>query len=98
MNNEGLSLNEANIKINTVVPNTSPFYRLPLNSNPEKIMSSLSISTATFNTFLHENYLRFFENIDDVANAALYLSDSDILDTSFGYLQKVFFFFFVISR
>lgn len=37
------------------------------------------MSGEIFNLYLHQNYLDFFSEVDDVAQASKYLSDADLL-------------------
>lgn len=37
------------------------------------------MSGEVFNLYLHQNYLDFFSEVDDVAQASKYLSDADLL-------------------
>lgn len=37
------------------------------------------MSGEVFNLYLHQNYLDFFSEVDDVAQASTYLSDADLL-------------------
>lgn len=53
--------------------------RLPLQEVPESIYEKTSMGASSFSLFLHQNYLAFFSDIDCVAKAAHYLSDSDVL-------------------
>jgi len=55
-------------------------FRFPPEIVVEQVLSHIDIPASTFNCFLHENYLRFYVDIDDVAGASAYLSDcSDLL-------------------
>ncbi|GFT13808.1 cell cycle checkpoint protein RAD17 [Nephila pilipes] len=55
--------------------------RDPLISNPEEVYQQTSISADGFNLFLQENYLSFIEDIKIVSNAALWLSEADVLSS-----------------
>ena len=46
---------------------------------PEQLVENLSIDSSHFINFLHENYLTFFSDMDDISNALESFSDSDIL-------------------
>ena len=37
------------------------------------------MSSDNFNLYLHQNYLDFYESVDDVVEASHYFSDSDML-------------------
>ena len=41
-------------------------------------MDKIYVDPTQFNMFLHENYLKFFTDTDDIAVATEYLSDSDM--------------------
>jgi DNA polymerase III delta prime subunit len=62
--------------------------RLPLNQgeergatkyDPEAVFEQASIDANLFNSFLHENYLLFFGQIEDVENVTSYFIDADTL-------------------
>uniref|UniRef100_T1J1L8 Checkpoint protein RAD24-like helical bundle domain-containing protein n=1 Tax=Strigamia maritima TaxID=126957 RepID=T1J1L8_STRMM len=53
--------------------------RTPLISNPEDIVSNAGISSDCLHLFVHHNYLKFNDDINEVVRASRYLSDSDIL-------------------
>lgn len=48
-----------------------------------------------FNLYLHQNFLDFFQDVEDVARASKYLSDADLLTTewsvSIDFLEKIHF-------
>lgn len=48
----------------------------------QKIVESSNVDTQMFNLFLHENYLPYFVDIDEVVSASRYLSDADTLTGS----------------
>ncbi|KAI4877167.1 hypothetical protein NFI96_020658 [Prochilodus magdalenae] len=47
--------------------------------DPEVVIERSHMSGEFFNLYLHQNYLDFFSNIEDVARATEYLSDADFL-------------------
>ncbi|XP_074643529.1 cell cycle checkpoint protein RAD17-like [Tubulanus polymorphus] len=57
----------------------SHHYRDPLLFMPEDVVEKSNLSSDLFNAFLHENYMEFFTDIDDVVRATEYMSDSDYL-------------------
>lgn len=63
--------------------------RLPLQEVPESIYEKASLSASGFSLFLHQNYLPFFSDIECVAKAAHYLSDSDVLSANWM-VRRVF--------
>ncbi|NXD30163.1 RAD17 protein, partial [Spelaeornis formosus] len=46
---------------------------------PEDIVEKSHMSGSMFNLYLHQNYLDFFSDIDDVVRASEYLSTADVL-------------------
>lgn len=51
------------------------------------------MSGEVFNLYLHQNYLDFFSEVDDVAQASTYLSDADLLTASWMVsLHRLFLF------
>ncbi|NXS31783.1 RAD17 protein, partial [Pomatostomus ruficeps] len=46
---------------------------------PEEIVEKSHMSGSTFNLYLHQNYVDFFFDIDDVVRASEYLSAADVL-------------------
>lgn len=69
-----------------VVPNTSPLYRLPMKASPEAIhASNVSHEHAGAGGlllhYMHENYIKFFGEIDDVVAAAEYFAVADTFST-----------------
>lgn len=51
----------------------------PLLENPDVIGEKMEVSADTFLSFLHQNYPAFFGSMDDMRNAAEYLSDGDFV-------------------
>ncbi|KAL7836280.1 hypothetical protein AOLI_G00275640 [Acnodon oligacanthus] len=47
--------------------------------DPELVIERSHMSGEFFNLYLHQNYLDFYSNMDDVARATEYLSDADFL-------------------
>ncbi|KAM3611530.1 uncharacterized protein V6R79_020092 [Siganus canaliculatus] len=47
--------------------------------NPEWVVERSHMSGEFFNLYLHQNYLDFFSEVDDVVRASEYLSDADLL-------------------
>ena len=54
-----------------------------MKSNPEEVVSSLHMEAETFNLFVHQNYLNFFQDPQEVALSASYASDADLLGAQF---------------
>ncbi|XP_066425201.1 cell cycle checkpoint protein RAD17 [Molothrus aeneus] len=46
---------------------------------PEEIVEKSHMSGSMFNLYLHQNYMDFFSDIDDVVRASEYLSTADVL-------------------
>ena len=65
--------------VGTLPKHLKEYERLPLQEIPESIFEKTSMGASSFSLFLHQNYLNFFSNIESVAKAAHYLSDSDVL-------------------
>lgn len=65
--------------VNTLPKHLKKKERLPLQEVPEGIYERTSMGASSFSLFLHQNYLNFFSDIESVAKAAHYLSDSDVL-------------------
>ncbi|NXM74109.1 RAD17 protein, partial [Serilophus lunatus] len=57
----------------------SGFHRDTLLIDPENIVDKSHVSGATFNLYLHQNYVDFFCDLDDVVRASEYLSTADVL-------------------
>jgi len=72
LHNKRLEITNTNI-----VP--SKFFRAPMKSDPSDIFSSMNVEVETFNSFVHENYTKFFLDISEVSQAMAYISDSDHL-------------------
>ncbi|XP_041643812.1 cell cycle checkpoint protein RAD17 isoform X2 [Cheilinus undulatus] len=53
--------------------------RGPLLIDPEMVVERSHMSGEFFNLYLHQNYLDFFSEVDDVERASEYLSDADLL-------------------
>ncbi|XP_072438232.1 cell cycle checkpoint protein RAD17 [Chiloscyllium punctatum] len=53
--------------------------RDPLLINPEEVIENSHMSKELFSLYLHQNYLDFFSEIEDIVRASEYLSDADFL-------------------
>lgn len=53
------------------------FRRPPLISNPDEVLSRISMSGDSFTCFLHQSYPDFFSKLDDLAEAADHFSIAD---------------------
>lgn len=53
--------------------------RRPLLENPENVFEKSHMSGENLTLYLHQNYMDFFDSIDDVSVACEYLSDADHL-------------------
>ena len=81
----------------SLVPNPNvllEYQRDSLDINPEAVLKTVHIPPWTFNQFVHENYLGFYNDIHEVAQAAEYFSDADILDSQLNYPYRVSFILF----
>ncbi|NXI70731.1 RAD17 protein, partial [Anseranas semipalmata] len=57
----------------------SEYRRDTLLIQPEDIVEKSHMSGSMFNLYLHQNYVEFFTDIDDVVRASEYLSTADVL-------------------
>uniref|UniRef100_A0A4W6E6X5 RAD17 checkpoint clamp loader component n=1 Tax=Lates calcarifer TaxID=8187 RepID=A0A4W6E6X5_LATCA len=57
----------------------SHHHREALLIDPELVVDRSHMSGDFFNLYLHQNYLDFFSEVEDVARASKYLSDADLL-------------------
>lgn len=57
--------------------------------SPNEVLKSVHVPPWTFNAFIHENYLSFHNDISEVAQAAEYLSDADMIDSSLNFPYRV---------
>ncbi|KAM9507517.1 cell cycle checkpoint protein RAD17 isoform 4-T4 [Guaruba guarouba] len=57
----------------------SEYHRDTLLIQPEDIVEKSHMSGSIFNLYLHQNYVDFFSDIDDVVRASEYLSTADVL-------------------
>ncbi|NXI92654.1 RAD17 protein, partial [Psophia crepitans] len=60
-------------------PHLSEYRRDTLLIQPEDIVEKSHMSGSVFNLYLHQNYVDFFSDIDDVVRASEYLSSADVL-------------------
>ncbi|XP_071953916.1 cell cycle checkpoint protein RAD17-like isoform X2 [Antedon mediterranea] len=56
-----------------------------LKFNPEDVINQTQISSDMFNLYLHQNYLEFYNRIDDVVRGSEYLSDADLLSCNWSH-------------
>ncbi|KAI9008097.1 Rad17 cell cycle checkpoint protein-domain-containing protein [Gaertneriomyces semiglobifer] len=54
-------------------------YRTPTKENPEQVFDHSHLDSDTFNQFLHQNYLGFCSEVDELVTATSYFSDADLL-------------------
>ncbi|XP_025025952.1 LOW QUALITY PROTEIN: cell cycle checkpoint protein RAD17 [Python bivittatus] len=57
----------------------SEYERNPLLVQPEDVIEKSHMPGDLFNIYLHQNYLEFFSDIDDIVRASEYLSTADFL-------------------
>ena len=78
------------------------YHRNPPTFDVNEVLKSVHLPPWTFNSFLHENYLSFHNDIMEVAQAAEYLSDADVLDSQLNFPYRVsfpvLFLFLVVVR
>ncbi|NXF93643.1 RAD17 protein, partial [Eubucco bourcierii] len=60
-------------------PHLSEYRRDTLVIEPEAVVEKSHMSGSMFNLYLHQNYVDFFSDIDDVVRASDYLSTADVL-------------------
>ncbi|KAK9720091.1 RFC checkpoint protein Rad17 [Basidiobolus ranarum] len=53
--------------------------RCNLESNPDIVLDQVPVDPDVFTSFLHQNYLGFYNDIDECVNASEYMSSSDYL-------------------
>ncbi|OXB82644.1 UNVERIFIED_CONTAM: hypothetical protein H355_003939 [Colinus virginianus] len=56
--------------------------------HPEDIVEKSHMSGSMFNLYLHQNYVEFFTDIDDVVRASEYLSTADVLCGNWNYQEN----------
>ncbi|NWI89100.1 RAD17 protein, partial [Pitta sordida] len=67
----------------------SEFRRDTLLIQPEDIVEKSHMSGAMFNLYLHQNYVDFFSELDDVVRASEYLSTADVLCSNWSMRQEM---------
>ncbi|XP_048451134.1 cell cycle checkpoint protein RAD17 isoform X2 [Rhincodon typus] len=67
------------LNLNPLPIHLSEHERDPLLIHPEEVIENSHMSEELFNLYLHQNYLDFFSDIEDVVRASEYLSDADFL-------------------
>ncbi|XP_077601301.1 cell cycle checkpoint protein RAD17-like [Stigmatopora nigra] len=60
----------------------SQHHREALQVDPEWVIEHSYVSGEFFNLFLHQNYLDFFSEMDDIDKASEYMSDADIFTSN----------------
>lgn len=65
-------------------PHLSHHDRVALAVDPELTVERSKMSGEFFNLYLHQNFLDFFCEVEDVARASKYLSDADLLTTEWS--------------
>lgn len=69
-----------NVEDSVALPNSLAVYRRDaLAVVPEEVIEKSQISPDAFTAFLHQNFLDFYTDLNDIAAASEYLSDSDYL-------------------
>uniref|UniRef100_A0A3B3ZPX4 RAD17 checkpoint clamp loader component n=1 Tax=Periophthalmus magnuspinnatus TaxID=409849 RepID=A0A3B3ZPX4_9GOBI len=63
-------------------PHLSQHHREPLLEDPEMVVERSHMPSDMFSLYLHQNYLDFFCEIEDVERASEYLSDADLLSAN----------------
>ncbi|KAK2168507.1 hypothetical protein LSH36_16g04026 [Paralvinella palmiformis] len=62
----------------------SEHYRDPMTFNPEDVIERSQLSGDFFMSYLHQNYLDFYTELDDVVMAADYFTEADKLTTDWA--------------
>lgn len=65
-------------------PHLSDHHREALLVDPELVVERSHMSGEFFNLYLHQNYLDFFSEVEDVERASEYLSDADLLTSDWA--------------
>ncbi|KAI8815552.1 Rad17 cell cycle checkpoint protein-domain-containing protein [Fimicolochytrium jonesii] len=66
-------------QVSDLPPFLAQHRRPPLENNPENVIAASNLDAESFALFLHQNCLHFFADVDEVANAADYMSLTDTL-------------------
>lgn len=64
---------------NLLPSHLSHFARNHLTFSPEEVLDRIHLSSDMFNLYLHQNYLEFFSDVDDVVKASENFSDADFM-------------------
>uniref|UniRef100_UPI00398F3F1A cell cycle checkpoint protein RAD17 n=1 Tax=Pristiophorus japonicus TaxID=55135 RepID=UPI00398F3F1A len=73
------------LDLNPLPIHLSEHERDPLLVNPEEVIENSHMSEELFNLYLHQNYLDFFSDIEDIVRASDYLSDADFLTVDWNH-------------
>ncbi|XP_067838866.1 cell cycle checkpoint protein RAD17 [Heptranchias perlo] len=73
------------LDLNPLPIHLSEHERDPLLVNPEEVIENSHMSEELFNLYLHQNYLDFFSDIEDIVRASDYLSDADFLTADWNH-------------
>ncbi|XP_048451136.1 cell cycle checkpoint protein RAD17 isoform X4 [Rhincodon typus] len=76
------------LNLNPLPIHLSEHERDPLLIHPEEVIENSHMSEELFNLYLHQNYLDFFSDIEDVVRASEYLSDADFLTVDWNYKEN----------
>ncbi|KAJ6669806.1 hypothetical protein lerEdw1_000355 [Lerista edwardsae] len=66
----------------------SEYERNPLLVQPEDVIEKSHMPGDLFNLYLHQNYVEFFSDIDDLMRASEYLSTADFLCSNWDYREN----------
>ncbi|KAM6289942.1 cell cycle checkpoint protein RAD17 [Aegotheles albertisi] len=72
-------LSESELEFPQLPAHLSEYRRDTLLIQPEDIVEKSHMSGSLFNLYIHQNYVDFFTDIDDVVRASEYLSTADVL-------------------
>ena len=71
-------------------PSPSHPTTLPLPFNPETVFASAHTSESVFTSFLHQNYIGFYKEIEEIGAGSEYLSLSDTLNSDWNVIINFF--------
>ena len=65
-------------------PHQQHLHRDPMLVNPEDVIEKCHLTSEFFTAYLHQNYLDFYSDVEDVVSASHYLSDADYLTVNWA--------------
>ncbi|KAH3757754.1 cell cycle checkpoint protein RAD17 [Pelomyxa schiedti] len=70
-----------NKRLETPVESSHPNFRAPMKSIPEDIISQIHMNPSRFTSFVHQNYINIFSDIEEIAESLEFLSQADTVDS-----------------